>query len=213
MRLLGRQAAPLYKYLYYTTAVAALALLLTSHPRTIDMIWRSVPSLDEFAPNLNGTYVLQTSSNWLVKRNSVEEGNGRARTGSSETQPLLRSSGYLRIQQGLFILQISYEPMDVTPSRSNSEVVASTLRRRADGSYELWYSYEALVRDPLPTDEQSYLGAGVFRFATRNGQVCLMEGSYWTNRAWRQGWNTAGIAVAENDCGRPGSLLAGTVPY
>ena len=69
--------------------------------------------------------------------------------------------------------------------------------------------------EPLPTDEQSYFGAGVWRFAAQSGRVCTMEGSYWTNRAWREGLNTAGNAVAQADCAAqttPALVYAATDP-
>jgi len=42
-----------------------------------------------------------------------------------------------------------------------------------------------------------------------------MEGSYWTNRAWHEGLNTAGNAVAQADCAAqttPALVYAATDP-
>jgi hypothetical protein len=197
-------ATTFVRYALYSVALASGILLIVSDHRIVDLAWRTLPFLDRFAPNLNGTFTLQTSSNWPLQkrmRDAYEARSGSATGEEVNIDQLQPTQGLLRVQMGLFTLHMNYESHGTGRSRSQSEVVASSLRRNpSSGEFELWYNFAARVPDPLPTDEQVYFGAGVWRFAVKRGRVCEMEGSYWTNRAWRQGLNTAGNAIAQADC-------------
>jgi len=188
------------RFLSFSTTLAFLMLAIAGHHRVIDWLWRFFPLLNHLAPNLNGRYRLSTSSNWALKK-AMSEGDSAAKADLIEKGGLDRVvpyEGVLRIQHGLFTLRICYEPADSSASRSESTVLCSALRQNADsGDFELFYVFRARVPQPLSTDEQAYFGAAELIVKCDKNRVRQLRGSYWTNRSWRKGLNTAGIALAE----------------
>ena len=76
---------------------------------------------------------------------------------------------------------------------SSSSVVMSDIRRDSiNEGYILYYVFEAFVPNPLPSDTQHFQGSAKVYITPSDGDSLTMKGSYWTNRAWNQGKQTAG---------------------
>jgi hypothetical protein len=73
-----------------------------------------------------------------------------------------------------------------------STVVQSEIFKDArDGIFYVSYIFESVVDQPKPTDDSKFDGAA--KLAVRfDGDRCDLVGTYWTNRAWQRGDNTAG---------------------
>ena len=164
------------------------------HPRTVDWLWRKVPSLNRLvAPNLNGEYLLETSSNWPIQQRMLDcvEGRGTGHP-ASDTDDQFTVTGKLTIKQGLFAVKAVYIPDEQTASRSESFVVAASFELPgADDCFRFHYVYEGRVSNPIDvTDGERYRGAASFRIP--EDSLDLLIGEYWTNRSWQKGINTAG---------------------
>jgi len=59
------------------------------------------------------------------------------------------------------------------------------------GLIELNYMYVNYTRIPLPTDTNTHTGAARI-FVKEHGEDLIMEGTYFTDRKWTEGLNTAG---------------------
>jgi hypothetical protein len=72
---------------------------------------------------------------------------------------------------------------------SSSNVVSSKLvKDELMGSYVLYYVFESEVANPLKTDVVGFQGSAKLRVSTDN----VLTGSYWTNRNYQNGLQTAG---------------------
>jgi len=72
------------RYALYSVALASSILVVASDHRIVDLAWRTFPFLDRFAPNLNGTFTLQTSSNWPLKKRMRDAYEARAGSATEE---------------------------------------------------------------------------------------------------------------------------------
>ena len=75
-------------------------------------------------------------------------------------------------------------------SRSRSIFVRAT-RDEEDGTVQISYLYENTTSMPKQTDSSTHNGAARLNVIARGGRV-WMEGTYWTDRNWQNGLNTAG---------------------
>jgi len=123
------------------------------------------------------------------------EGRGHGPTDAArDASELLTVTGKLTIKLGLFGVEAHYVPDTQEASRSESFVVAAALESpRRDGCFWFHYVYEGRVPNPIvATDNETYFGAASLRI--QRDSLDLLVGSYWTNRSWRKGINTAGNA-------------------
>ncbi|MDB5987842.1 MAG: hypothetical protein JWR16_2895 [Nevskia sp.] len=178
-------------------SLTGIFLAALGHPRTVNWLWRKIPALNWWlAPNLNGEFQLETSSNWSIQKRMLDciEGRDEQTNAAQDTNELLTVTGRLTIKLGLFGIEAHYLPDTQEASRSESFVVAAALEsRRRDGCFWFHYVYEGRVPDPIvATDHDSYYGSASLRIA--RDSLDSLAGYYWTNRSWREGINTAGKA-------------------
>lgn len=195
----GMPSVPeLIRFIGYSVSVSTCLVVAAGHHSVVDLALRRIPFLARFVPNLNGTYSLRTSSNWPLKKAMIDAYSGEATStlkDAGEVDELHDFDGTIEMRMGLFQLQILYKPDERGASRSDSQVVSATLTKNLhSGGYELFYIYRARVMEPSATDEQSFLGAAALTFSIDHGKLTDLTGHYWTNRSWRKGLNTSGIA-------------------
>lgn len=177
---------------------AALCWLLARH-RVTHCLWKAVPSLNTWvAPDLNGTYRLETTSNWNVHQTrlaALKEGNtDKAANTYGDLEEGFQVGGSLVVKHSVFGITASYTPDEKLSSRSGSEVVGSYLRRGENGAgFILGYVYVATTYHAKSTDAENYKGAAEIRIEDPDNRDVLF-GEYWTNRSWRKALNTAGRA-------------------
>lgn len=177
---------------------AGIILFVLGNYRVINRVWTACPALNAWmAPNLNGTYELKTSSNWSIQQAMLAALKGDAPQ-SATYQELFQVAGTLRIKMGLLRLRVKYTPAQVGTSRSRSDVVAASIRLdEQTATWELHYVYRSFVSEPnRDTDSQVYFGAARFEIPRSGRPPDTLNGSYWTNRSWEKGINTAGNATA-----------------
>ena len=178
------------------TSAVTLTILLGNH-RFIDWLWTHLPWLNALVPNLNGEFELLTTSNWPIQQSFLMKRETEVESLPEQLSPL-EVSGRLVIKLGFFRLSIRYLPSAIAPSRSSSDVLAASLGREGpSGDFQLHYIYRSTVTLPDPaTDSEHYYGAARFRIERGRTPPSVLTGTYWTNRSWQKGINTAGEARA-----------------
>lgn len=74
-----------------------------------------------------------------------------------------------------------------------STVVQSEIYKDTrDGIFYVSYIFESVVDLPKETDDSKFDGAAKLAVRFEDNEIILI-GTYWTNRAWQRGDNTAGI--------------------
>jgi hypothetical protein len=94
------------------------------------------------------------------------------------------------IKADIFGFNISLHSSD---GYQDSKVIQSELYKDPrTNTFYLSYIFEASVPIPKETDDRSFEGAAKLEIIV-GSQDTILKGTYWTNRAWQRGQNTAGI--------------------
>ena len=124
-------------------------------------------------PNINGKWLGEIHS-------SYTDENGRKTTKEVE----------LTVKADLFGFSLTLRSLD---GYQESKVIQSELYRDSrTGTFYLSYIFEASVPIPKETDDRVFDGASKLEIMV-NEQNTVLKGTYWTNRAWQRGMNTAGL--------------------
>ncbi|MDT3319579.1 hypothetical protein Q4Q49_04970 [Shewanella sp. SP1S1-7] len=142
--------------------------------------WKSVwyiPKLDgilneKVCPNLNGKW-----TGCVVSSFKDEEGNSKTKT----------------VEMVIKADFIGFEiKLKSTDNYQRSTVIQSEIYKDPrDGNFYVSYIFESVIDNPLPTDDSKFDGAAKLVVRFENNNIFLV-GTYWTNRAWQRGENTAG---------------------
>lgn len=141
------------------------------------VFWKS-PFLGEVlhkavCPNLNGKWLGEVHSNY-----TDESGNNTVK----EVE--------LAIKADLFGFNLALRSLD---DYQESKVIQSELYRDPrTGTFYLSYIFEASVPAPEETDDRLFEGAAKLEIIINEADT-ILKGTYWTNRAWQRGMNTAGL--------------------
>ncbi len=130
-------------------------------------------------PNLNGR--------WLgLIQSSFKDGDGNNITKEVE----------LAIKADIFGFAMTLNSSD---GYQNSKVIQSELYKDPRTStFYLSYIYEASVPIPEETDDRAFEGAAKLEIIV-DSEGTTLKGTYWTNRAWQRGKNTAGILTVTRE--------------
>lgn len=181
-------------------AASLIAALLGSH-LVINILWKCFPFLNYvIGPNLNGHFVLRTTSNWTIKQAMLDSLAGTVRVQRDVSQiPTLSIEGALHVKMGLWRIRMDYVTGPHPGASSDSKVHSASLHldeRR--GEYELEYVFEGTPRQPTArTDSDRYFGAARLTIPREYRAPNKVSGMFWTNRSWRAGLNTAGLMELE----------------
>jgi hypothetical protein len=124
-------------------------------------------------PDLNGTWVGTIHSSF---KNS---------DGNNVTKEVK-----LNIKADIFGFDINLRSSD---GYQHSKVIQSELYKDPrTNTFYLSYIFEGAVPIPEETDDRTFEGAAKLEIDV-NSENTVMKGTYWTNRAWQRGQNTAGV--------------------
>ena len=122
-------------------------------------------------PDINGQWNGTITSNW-------------SDSGEFSTKPVT-----VKIEHDLFSTKMSFMSDD---EYTTSELVMSKLERDIrTNRFKLYYLYDSVTPQYENTDERSHHGAACLTIIYDN-EAPEMKGTYWTDRNWRSGQNTAG---------------------
>ena len=153
--------------------------------------WWLFPALNRAVfPDLNGTWVGTTSSNWsrISEMLQAAEQSGGLDRQQLPAIPLQEDGVTMTITASLFAFRIKAR-LHRTGSKSHSLTERVSKDKRRD-MHELYYVYQQDTPNAVSTDEDSHIGAAALEIDTH---AWTLEGPYWTKRSWRSGLNTAGI--------------------
>lgn len=134
-------------------------------------------------PDLDGTWKGSLESNWPLVSARLESAPAQL--------PARPVAATLRVKARLLSVHLSLE----TASRySDSETVLVGVSKSGGDVPCLTYVYLNRTPSPLPTDTGIHHGAARLELREEDG-VPTLRGTYWTDRNWQKGLNTAGAAV------------------
>ena len=141
-------------------------------------------------PDLAGEWVGELRSNWpRITARGVEN------VGDIE---LLPRPARATITTNLFTVCMELATDDrYSTSRTFTSGVS---KDSTTGEVAISYLYENATLDPKSTDVSTHQGAAKLTLR-REGNDLVLEGTYWTNRAWNRGLNTAGVAIFRKQSG------------
>lgn len=144
-------------------------------------VWRAVWKIpyigtellnQKVCPDLNGTWVGEVVSTFKDK------------DGNPYRKPVT-----LDIKASFFNFDIRLISDD---QYQRSTVVQSEVYKdHRDGSFYLSYIFESVVDQPLETDDSKFDGSAKLNIRFNESEMSLV-GTYWTNRCWQKGMQTAG---------------------
>lgn len=141
------------------------------------------PLIRSYFPPIDGWWEAQLESNW----GKIQQLKGRV--DEAPSQPV---KAKIQIISRLFFVRMNL----ASNSRysTSKTVFVSVSRDDQDSSVQLNYIYENKTPVPESTDSATHNGAARVQIITdgTDGKEVWMEGTYWTDRKWVEGMNTAG---------------------
>ncbi len=153
-------------------------------------VWRWIPALNGWLPDLNGVWLGTTGSNWPTIKKMLDgaQANSALDKEVLHSTPEQRDAMAVLVTASLFRLKVQ-AGLSSTDGRSHS-ITAKPHRDQHSGRIHLTYVYEQTSANPAITDEERHMGAADLTIDPENLDVA--EGVYWTRRNWQTGLNTAG---------------------
>lgn len=167
------------------------------------ILWRLIPILNDWFPDLNGVWVGSTNSNWPTIKKLVEAAQSNDQTSEQELHDLpdQQDAMAVRIINSLFTLKIQ-AGLSSTNAISFS-LTAKPWRDQHTGRIHLSYVYRQQTPNHTNTDEETHLGSADLELTAES--YSRATGTYWTRRAWRTGRNTAGTLALDLLTAKTGS--------
>lgn len=168
-----------WKLISSSIAYGTLLVVLVGQTKLFSYLCRA-PLIKSFFPPIDGVWEAELNSNWT----KIQELQGELAEHSAK--PLMAQ---VTIKSTLFFVRMNLTSAD---RYSRSKTIHVTVSRDAqDSSVQLNYMYINETDVPLRTDSPTHNGAA--RLNVHNeGFGIWMDGTYWTDRKWSEGLNTAG---------------------
>lgn len=155
------------------------------------LLWK-LPLLNRWIfPDLNGTWVGHTNSNWPTVKAMYDSYAGLSSPehgGPLDQIPLQGDAIKIRIVASFFKFRVE-ATLSSTGGKSRS-IGARVLLNEELERYEVYYTYIQETPTPEIIDEASHVGAARLILDMKEW---TLGGEYWTRRSWRSGLNTAGL--------------------
>lgn len=202
--LLGASTSlgPLAEARYVIVAIDVLLFLLTLKI-VWRYLWRLIPGLNHWFPDLNGEYAVELHHNWPIQQRMLEAAAGGEPFDPRLPQTKKPAFGVTHVRASIDlsfywvrIKMWAASPNDNGTIIDSSHTLAANLIRAHDGQpNRIAYIYQQKNRRDRQavTDDTVFEGAALLSILDTNGEV--LRGEYWTNRAWQQGLSTAGQII------------------
>ncbi|MGJ7515156.1 hypothetical protein ACSFE6_12570 [Pseudomonas baetica] len=164
-----------------TSAVGIGAAIFYVLGQTPVFIWLcKLPFVCKILPPIDGEWNMKLQSNWGVMQKWLGQGDGSS---------LYVVEGKVKIKARLFSVKMEF----TSDSKYSESKTLSVSVRPSDqvGILELNYMYVNYTQVPVATDTNTHTGAARV-FVKEAGDGLVMEGTYFTDRKWTEGLNTAG---------------------
>lgn len=160
-------------------AIGAAAFYLLG--QTFLFVWLcKLPFVCKHFPPIDGEWDVKLQSNWGIMQKWL---------GQSDGSSLYIVEGKVKIEARLFSVKMEFVGAD---GYSESKTISVSVRPSDQaGLLELNYMFVNYTRVPVATDTNMHTGAARV-FVKECGDGLIMEGTYFTDRKWTEGLNTAG---------------------
>lgn len=139
-----------------------------------------LPFVRKFFPPIDGEWNMRLQSNWGIMQKWLGQGDGSS---------LHIVQGKAKIKARLFSVKMEFTS-DIPYSESKT-ISVSVRSSDQVGILELNYMYINYTQVPVTTDTNTHTGAARV-FVKETGDGLVMDGTYFTDRKWTEGLNTAG---------------------
>ncbi|WP_448693985.1 hypothetical protein [Pseudomonas rhizophila] len=139
-----------------------------------------LPFVRKLLPPIDGEWNMKLQSNWGIMQKWLGQGDGTE---------LYVVQGKVRIKARLFSVKMEFTS-DIPYSESKT-ISVSVRPSDQVGILELNYMYINYTQVPVATDTNVHTGAARV-FVKESGGDFVMDGTYFTDRKWTEGLNTAG---------------------
>lgn len=183
----GLQQLPMNEISIAVLLVTAIVGLLGSSPAfpivcRLPLLWRLFPCID-------GDYIVEVSSNWPLISQRNQEGSSPPTDKYGDSDLLFKKAGKATIKARLLSVHIKFETDD--EYSSSNTVVCSATPGTGGAEPSLYYIYQNHTPVPQATDSEYHFGAARISIP-REKCPSTLTGTYWTDRNWHRGLNTAG---------------------
>ncbi|WP_010212560.1 hypothetical protein [Pseudomonas sp. R81] len=139
-----------------------------------------LPLVCKYLPPIDGEWEMQLKSNWGIMQKWLGQGDGAS---------LITVPGKVKIKARLFSVKMEFASAD---GYSESKTISVSVRPSDQtGLLELNYMFVNYTPIPVATDTNTHTGAARV-FVKESDDGLYMEGTYFTDRKWTEGLNTAG---------------------
>jgi hypothetical protein len=145
-------------------------------------------------PRLDGEWDAEICSNWPRIRRTYEAARSKKEQFNAMADPLGPQEELERITKAKVTIKSSLLTIEVRLEPENSKRISKTRFVRPLWNKperpELTYVFQQIDTGPISvTDETKHFGAGLLEYDSESGELF---GEYWTQRAEKSGFNTAG---------------------
>lgn len=142
-----------------------------------------LPFVRTYLPPIDGEWDMELKSNWGIMQKWLGQGDGAS---------LITVPGKVKIKARLFSVKLEFASAD---GYSESKTISVSVRPSDQtGLLELNYMFINYTQIPVATDTSTHTGAARV-FVKESGGELYMEGTYFTDRKWTEGLNTAGLVT------------------
>lgn len=142
-----------------------------------------LPFVRKFLPPIDGEWNMKLQSNWGVMQKWLGQGDGNL---------LYVVQGKVKIKARLFSVKMEF--ISDIPYSESKTISVSVRPSDQIGILELNYMYINYTQVPVATDTNMHTGAARV-FVKESGDGFVMDGTYFTDRKWTEGLNTAGQVI------------------
>jgi len=176
----GLSAGELIRKISSSVTIAALIFLALGQSPLFPIFCR-LPIIRGYFPPIDGEWEVTLDSNW----DKIKEMKGIV--DGKVTSPV---KGKVKIKSRLLFIHIGF---DANSRYSGSKTVCVSVNRDPyDSTIKLNYIYENHTPIPEATDSPIHNGAARVTISEDDVNGLTMTGTYWTDRKWTEGMNTAG---------------------
>lgn len=176
--------------------VAWIALSLVIWNPIWRFVWRKVPRLNRWFPDLNGNWDVALESNWPRHQQLLEAAESPVRhfdirhCPDDELAPLSKVQLKAVITQTWWVFEMRmFNPTGTSPIERSDTISVDPIGRMGQQQAGICYFYKQVnATDTVSDDTEFYGAARLFYDPDRD----RLEGLFWTARMWRRAINTAG---------------------
>ena len=157
-----------------------VAAAIFSLGETVVFAWacRATP-LGMLFPPIEGDWTGELTTNWPTI-------SSMAGLPAGDAKPIAIAA-YVKAR----LFTVGMETRSNTGYSDSETLTVGIAKHGLRNTLRLAYLYEGKTSRPLPTDSSQHHGAAILDLDGKKDDMTL-EGSYWTNRNWTKGLNTAG---------------------